>query len=135
MLNTIKALIPTMILFCLMDYIWIGIISKNAYIYHLGMYLNVEQNQIIPCLLPAAVVYLLFAIMIGWIVLPLSSGKFLSAVYYGGLLGFIVYGIYDMTNLAVIKHWPTSIALTDWAWGIFLCSITSGFCAWLRGLL
>lgn len=135
MLHTLKSLLPTMILFCLLDYLWIGVISRQHYVNHLGHYLNLQNGQLAPSLLPAVIVYCLFAIMIAYVVIPLSGGLLSQAFFYGGLLGFIVYGIYDMTNMAVMKDWPIHIAILDWCWGTFLCSVTSGCCAWLKSLL
>jgi uncharacterized membrane protein len=70
--------------------------------------------------------------MCWFIVLPLAQDKIHLAFAYGALLGFVVYGIYDMTNLAVFREWTVKIALIDWCWGIFLCSVTNGFCAYLK---
>jgi uncharacterized membrane protein len=33
------------------------------------------------------------------------------------LLGLVTYGIYDMTNLAVLEKWTLTVSLADIAWG------------------
>lgn len=133
-MHAIKCLIPTMILFCLLDYLWLGNIGKHLYIDNVGSLLLLKGNTITARLLPAIIVYFIFAIMIWFIVLPLASENTLKSFCYGALVGFVVYGIYDMTNLAVFKDWTVSIAIIDWCWGIFLCSMTSGCCGYLNSV-
>jgi uncharacterized membrane protein len=36
------------------------------------------------------------------------------------LFGFSVYGVYDMTTLAVFKKWDIKLAIIDMVWGGFL---------------
>lgn len=131
-MHAIKCLTLTLILFCLLDYLWLGNIGKGLYIKNIGSLLLLEDNTIIPRLIPAIIVYLLFAIMLWFIVLPLANEHVLKSFYYGALLGFVFYGIYDMTNLAVLKDWTVTIALIDWCWGIVLCSLSACFCAYLN---
>ncbi len=132
-MNALKCLIPTMILFCLLDFLWIGYFGKSLYFNQLGAFLSIEGDQLKPNLLAALVVYILFALMIWFVVLPLAENQIAYSFMYGALLGLIVYGIYDMTNLSVLKNWPIHISLIDWCWGIILCSVTSGFCSWIKG--
>lgn len=123
-----------MILFCILDFFWLGVIGKQLYLSSLGGILRTQGGDLAPRLLPALVVYLLFAVSIWCIVLPLAQGDVFKALLYGALFGAVLYGIYDMTNLAVIEKYSTKIALIDWCWGIFLCGVTSGFCMWLKKL-
>lgn len=133
-MHAIKCLLPTLMLFCLMDYIWLGVVGKGLYLENVGSMLLVHQQTISPRLLPAAFVYLLFAIMLWLIVLPLAQSNIKMSFAYGALVGFVIYGIYDMTNLAVFKDWTTTIAIIDWCWGTFLCSVTGGFCALMNAI-
>ena len=119
----------------LLDYLWLGKLANSLYLNNLGPSLLLKGNIITPRVLPAIVVYILFAVMIWWIVIPLADTKIINSFAYGALLGLVVYGIYDMTNLAVLKDWTVQIACVDWLWGIFICAITSGFCAYLKQLL
>ena len=44
-----------------------------------------------------------------------------DAVLSGLFLGFAMYGVYDLTNLATLKGWNLEMTLIDMAWGTFLC--------------
>ena len=134
-MHAIKCLVPTLALFCLLDYLWLGNIGKSVYIDNIGSLLLLDGKIITPRLIPACIVYLLFAIMLWMIILPLADFHTIKSIYYGALVGFVIYGIYDMTNLAVFKEWTIFIAIIDWVWGVFLCSLTSGFCAYMNNII
>ena len=59
------------------------------------------------------------------------SGSWVTATVYGALFGFFVYATYDLTNLAMLKQWPVSVAALDIAWGTFVNAVaaTAGFLA------
>jgi hypothetical protein len=40
----------------------------------------------------------------------------------GGLLGFSMYGLYDLTNMATLKGWTYTMLVKDTTWGTFLCA-------------
>ncbi len=41
------------------------------------------------------------------------------------LLGLVIYGVYDSTNLAIFKKWDWKIALMDGIWGGILFALTT----------
>jgi hypothetical protein len=43
----------------------------------------------------------------------------------GGMLGLVVYGVYDFTNDSTLRQWPFVLALVDVAWGV----VASAACA------
>jgi uncharacterized membrane protein len=40
-----------------------------------------------------------------------------------------VYGVYDLTNRAILQHWPLLLTLVDIAWGCSLCGL-GGLVLW-----
>jgi uncharacterized membrane protein len=38
---------------------------------------------------------------------------------------------YDLTNLAVIRDFPTRLALIDIAWGSFVTAVSAGIAYWI----
>lgn len=128
----LKCLIPTFFFFILLDYLWLGHFAKPFYMDNLSSLLLIKGSSINARLLPAFIVYALFLVMVWCIVLPLAGDSLSHALFYGALLGFVVYGVYDMTNLAVLKAWTLEVAIVDWLWGIFLCASCSLLCAFLK---
>jgi len=59
-----------------------------------------------------------------------------AALLRGALFGFILYGVYDFTNLATLEKWTVRMTLVDVAWGTTLCGSMSVVMAlldrWLR---
>lgn len=43
----------------------------------------------------------------------------------GFIFGFIVYGVFDMTNLAIFKNYSLNTAVIDMIWGSVLMSVTA----------
>jgi uncharacterized membrane protein len=41
------------------------------------------------------------------------------------LLGLIIYGVYDLTNISFLKHWPYGFAAVDIFWGALAFSLTA----------
>lgn len=101
-------------------------------------------------ILPAIGVYLVIALALWWFVFggsssPRSSGGLTilgprsieggpaTAFVQGSLLGFSMYGLYDLTNYATLKEYPLSMMFTDIAWGTIMMGTTAGTTAWLLG--
>lgn len=42
----------------------------------------------------------------------------------------MLYGVYDLTNLAILEKWTLRMTLADIAWGSILCGAISSF-MWL----
>ena len=41
------------------------------------------------------------------------------------ILGLVMYGVYDATNIATIKKWDTYVAVIDTLWGATLFALTT----------
>jgi uncharacterized membrane protein len=116
----IKQIITTTIIMLTLDAIWLGVIAKNLYVQEMGNLLSKNPN-----LIAAAIVYALMISGIMIFVLPKAQNNPLIALGFGSLFGFICYGIYDFTNLAVINNWTLLISIVDLVWGSILCGVTS----------
>ena len=73
--------------------------------------------------------YLLAPFAYLYIIKPLSlSSKdkdVFSVAKYGAFLGLLMYGTFDITNLALFKDYPSWYALMDTVWGMTAMMITS----------
>jgi uncharacterized membrane protein len=47
-----------------------------------------------------------------------------EAMTYGMLVGLVVYGVWNLTNHAIMK-WPIKTIIADILWGMFVCSMAS----------
>lgn len=122
-MDKLKLYALTVVVFFLVDIIWLGFISKNLYKNYLGHLMAPQVNWA-----AALIFYLLFiAGLIFFVIDPaLTRGDLRFAILAGGFFGLITYGTYDLTNLATLKDWPLTITFIDLAWGTFLNAATAG---------
>jgi uncharacterized membrane protein len=108
----------------ILDYIWLGIITKKFIINQFGSLVKVESGSIKINMVAGILAWL--AIAIGcYIFAVYPSNSLKSALVLGALFGFISYSIYDLTNLAFIVKYPLKFVFVDIAWGTVLCSVVS----------
>ncbi len=114
------------------DLIWLLGIAKNLYRTEMG---ELMANE--PKLLAGLAFYLLYAlgVCIFVIVPALSKQSLMHALQYGALFGLFCYMTYDLTNLAVIRDFPTRLAFIDIAWGSLVTAVSSGITYWVGNRL
>jgi len=119
----IKIYLVTLVIFFLVDILWLTVISRNLYKKYLGYIMTPNVNWV-----AALVFYVLFiAGLVFFVINPaLAKGDLLYAILAGGFFGLIAYGTYDLTNLATLKDWPVLITVVDLLWGTFLNAATAG---------
>ena len=105
------------------DLVWLLGITKNVYRDEMGSLMATE-----PKLLAGLAFYVLYALgALIFVVIPALSKQSLShALLYGALFGFFCYMTYDLTNLAVIRDFPSRLAFIDIAWGSLVTAGVSG---------
>jgi uncharacterized membrane protein len=138
MLHTLKIYLLCLPFTLLLDYIWLAKLMQGFYIKELGPYARVRDVTIIPVYWAAAIVYLLLPLGIVLFALPRVDPEHLavSSLALGALFGLVVYGVYDMTNMAILENWSVRMVWVDICWGCFLCGVTTLFAAlasrWLQ---
>lgn len=110
------------IVFGVLDAAWLGKIGKPLYDARLGPLLAERPNMV------AALAF--YAIYIAGITYfathpALVAGSWSRALVAGAILGFVAYATWNLTNLAVLKDFPSSIVPIDMAWGTFATATTS----------
>ena len=114
------------------DLIWLLGIAKNLYRSEMGDLMASD-----PKLLAGLAFYLLYAlgVCIFVIVPALSKQSLMHALLYGALFGLFCYMTYDLTNLAVIRDFPTRLAFIDIAWGSLVTATSSIIAYWVGNRL
>lgn len=123
----------TLIVFFVIDMIWLGVVAKGFYRRHLGEFMSPKVNWI-----AAMLFYLLFIVgLLVFVIRPALTGSApINALFLGALFGLISYATYDLTNLATIKDWPLIVTVVDLIWGTVLGGVVSYISALLgRALL
>ena len=114
------------------DLVWLLGIAKNLYRDEMGSLMASE-----PKLIAGLAFYLLYALGASiFVIIPaLSKQSWLYALQYGALFGLFCYMTYDLTNLAVIRDFPTRLAFVDIAWGSFVTTLSAGIAYWVGSRL
>lgn len=120
----IKIFFISWVILLTLDFIWIGIIMKNFYAKELSNIAKKERGKLKPNLIVAFIVYLILAFGITIFVIPISRTP-LESLKYGALFGLVLYGVYDFTNLSIIKDYSLKLTITDLLWGTFLSGLSS----------
>ena len=88
---------------------------------------NVQGKEITMKLLGAVLCYIF--LIVGLNVFIIQNGQYEKdlekRVLYAGLLGLLVYGVYETTNYAIIDKWDLQTVLIDTVWGGILFSLTT----------
>jgi uncharacterized membrane protein len=118
----------TLVVFFLIDMVWLGAVAKGFYRRHLGAFLSPKVNW------PAAILfYLLFigGLLVFAVGPALQRGAPLHALGLGAFLGLVSYATYDLSNLATLKDWPVIVTVVDLVWG----TVLGGSVSFLAALL
>ncbi|MDI9347092.1 MAG: DUF2177 family protein [Methylacidiphilales bacterium] len=118
----IKLFAIALLVFFVIDMIWLGIVSKNFYRAQIGKLMKSDINWA-----AAMIFYLIFITgLIVFVIAPAVEKESLThALLFGALFGLVCYATYDLTNLAVAKDWPLLVTIVDLVWGTVLASSVS----------
>jgi uncharacterized membrane protein len=115
-----------------LDLLWLGVVMKDFYHARLGHLMASAINWA-----PIAVFYVAYALGIFYFVTypAYLKGSFVGALIGGALLGLLVYGTYDLTNMGTLKDWPLSITVVDIVWGGIITAAASAAGFWFLSFL
>jgi len=126
MKSKLGGLLATAISLTLLDILWIAVLARDLYQRHLGSLLKPE-----PYLTAAAAFYVMYLGFV-WAVAVLPSRSPVQAFGRGAAMGFFGYGVYELTNWAMLKGWPAQLVPIDWTWGTLLTGSCAAVGAWVQ---
>lgn len=115
----------------LLDLCWMTIVAGKFYKGQLGTLLRPGHALAGNHWVAIVLIYLAIAVGIYFFVLPLAT-TLGQAMLYGALFGVILYGLYELTNYALLVGWPLSIVILDTAWGAVICAAASAAAYFLK---
>lgn len=108
------------------DFLWLGLVANNLYSNELGSLVGAAGGNMASRWPAAAIVYILLPLGLVLFILPrLGSGPRAWSLLWGAMFGLVVYGVYDLTNLALLPQWTLKVTIIDILWGMFLYAIVS----------
>ncbi len=125
-LTFLKQFFIVLILLAVIDFPWIGIIYAKEYTKVIE---NVQKQKFVVRYLGGLIVYIAIAlIIVGWVIPRLqqkSKVSFIDCLLYGGLLGGLVYAVFDFTNYALFTNWTLKTSIIDTVWGLVLTTLVT----------
>jgi uncharacterized membrane protein len=114
--SELRGLIATALTMIVLDLVWLGGIARSLYQDALGHLMRPQAYW------PAALVFYLGYVLAVWTVAvkgrqPGEAGR------RGAAMGAYAYGVYELTNWAVLRDWPAWIVPIDWLWGTVLTGL------------
>lgn len=111
--------LATLLVIAPIDFVFLGLVAKGFFTSQVGDMLGTIR------LAPAILFYLLY---VAGILIFVSAGpgvSWRSTLLYGALFGFFCYATFELTSLALLKHWTWPVVVVDVAWGTLVTAISS----------
>lgn len=112
-LSTLVVLLPV-------DFAFLGTVGKKLFSDHVG-----DMVLTTPRTLPAILFYAVYLVGVVAFVNGPSPGNWQHNAGYGALLGLVAYSTFELTNMALLKHWEWSVVIPDIAWGAILTATSA----------
>jgi uncharacterized membrane protein len=111
--------LATLIVLIPIDFLFLGMVAKGFFTAEVGDMLGGIRP------LPAILFYLLYVGGILIFVSGRAGAAVASTLSYGALFGLFCYATFDLTSLALLKHWTWPVAAVDVGWGAFVTAVSS----------
>ena len=95
----------TLLVIVPLDFLFLGVIAKDFFTSQVGSMLG----EIKP--VPAILFYLLYVVGTVIFVSGGQGATWQSTLLYGALFGLFCYATFDLTSLALLKHWSWPVAI------------------------
>ena len=117
-----KICIIIFIIFLILDFIMIKYVNNRLYNDQFNLINNgsMDMSNIYSKLIYGFITYLLMTIALYYFVI-----KDNKSIYIAMLLGLLIYGVYNGTNIITINSYKLKVAILDTLWGTTLFGITT----------
>ena len=110
----------TLIVLMALDFLFLGILAKGFFVSQVGDMLGEVR------LAPAILFYLLYVAGVLIFVSDRAAATWPSTLLYGALFGLFCYATFDLTSLALLKHWSWAGGrCRRIAWGALVTAVSS----------
>jgi uncharacterized membrane protein len=122
----LKPYLAALIVMGILDALWLGALAKDFYRQEMGEQMVAQIRWV-----PALLFYLAYPAALVALALYPAGQPLGTQIARAALVGLMAYGVYDLTNLSTLRHWPLRLALVDTAWGTFASTAAGAAAAWV----
>ena len=110
------------LIFLIIDIIWLSFAVKSFYRPNIG-HLLLDK----PIMWAASMFYIVYVIGLGIVIIEpsINFNDTLKFLFKAFMFGLVAYGTYNLTNMATVKGWSTSVVFVDMVWGGSLTAFSS----------
>ncbi len=106
-------------IYIILDFVWFGILMRDTYKFYLEPIARMQNGNMTINKPIGFIVWALIVLGAIIFVLPRATHTgLMNSFLWGAAYGLLIYGVYDLTNFAVLARWPLTITLIDIAWGM-----------------
>jgi len=109
----------TLVVLVGLDLLYLGLAAKDFFAAEVGDMLGDVRP------VPAVLFYLLYVAGVLVFVSGPATAEVRSTLLYGALFGLFCYATFELTSLAMLKHWSWPVALVDMSWGATVTAISA----------
>lgn len=102
-----------------LDLPFLGLVAKGFFQSQVGDMLGELR------IAPAVLFYLLYVAGILIFVSGQGDATWRSSLIYGALFGLFCYATFELTSLAMLRHWTWAVVLVDMSWGVALSAVSA----------
>jgi uncharacterized membrane protein len=112
--------LSTLVLLLPLDLLFLGAVGKKLFADNVG-----DMILGTPRMAPAILFYIIYLAGIVIFVNGASPSDWIYNLQYGALFGLFCYSTFELTNMALLKHWEWVVVVPDIAWGAALTAISA----------
>jgi uncharacterized membrane protein len=110
----------TLVILLPLDFLFLGAVGKKLFADNVG-----DMTLTTPRMAPAILFYIVYLVGVVVFVNGPTPSDWTHNAIYGALLGLVCYATFELTNMALIKHWEWAVVVPDIMWGAVLTAISA----------
>jgi uncharacterized membrane protein len=124
-LKVAEAIVGSAVTIGVLDALWLTL--RNDY--HKDLFYKIQRTDLTPRIVPAVLIYILIPVAV-FLYAVKDAYSVQDAAVKGAILGFLLYGFYDITNYATLVNYTLEMTLTDITWGTTVCTVGAAAGYW-----
>ena len=111
--------LTTLVVLMALDYLFLGVLARGFFVAEVGDML--AEVKLVPAVL-------FYSVYVAGVLIFVSGGAaadWQTTLLYGALFGLFCYATFDLTSLALLKHWSWAVAAVDIGWGAVVTAVSS----------
>jgi uncharacterized membrane protein len=110
----------TLVVLLPLDFLFLGAVGTKLFADSVG-----DMTLTTPRMAPAILFYVVYLACTVLFVNGPAPADWTHNLIYGALFGLSCYATFELTNMALLKHWEWAVVVPDIMWGVTLTAISA----------